>query len=223
MTGMEELPPVDLTASLAVLARRPAGRVLLPYADGSMPLEAAEAVAAATTPEVADVIPASDELGTPAFTAEMAQAILAGQPIPDSAAQGAMVAEGSDAPYTPEVSTAEQANTQQFVSPDASPQEFSTTAAEDFAAPPEPAVDSGLLAGFDPAKYLGGGSSLPAAAPPLVHPQEAKTPENTGEIAPGGVAPSAYADIEPGGGVAGPKDSREAMQMLRELSVLKGN
>lgn len=174
-----------------------------------------------------DYIPPSEELGTPAFTAEMAQAILTGQQPAAPPPTLIPTAETTDAPNYTQIQENDAANYGQMTVADASmPVETQTSPQQNFPQHTEPEPvnnEPDLLVGFDPSKYLAGASASPPPLPPPASHASAKTVENTGETASTAPLDSAYGDIEEGAGTGGQKDSREAMQMLRELSILKGN
>jgi len=183
-----------------------------------------EADSATAMTQAPDVVPPSPELGIPAFTAEMAQAIVTGQEPPAKPPTPIPTADVSDVSTTAPENKNETSNHGQNTTQDASPAtEYPSSSPQNISpsTPPAPASDEpDLLAGFDPSKYLSGGSAMPSPPPPSNTP---KSLENTTETAPNASEETAYGDIQEGAGQGGQKDHREAMQMLRELSVLKGN
>lgn len=229
--------PVTLAESLAIMTRRPR-RLVMSQTPGTLGEEAlAVEYVDGTDPALhtemsimEDRLISDSEQFTPdtgEFTAEMAQAILnsgASQPLPTETGSFPMPVT-PDAAHVSEGDGYDAMGTSYQGNPDASEDSRPAPSySQEYLEPtPRPALDEmpDMLAGFDPSKYLAGAS----AAAPAVAAQEATHEPNYGdrqdEIPAGVSDSSAYDDIEQGAGTGGQKDSREAMQMLRELSVLR--
>ena len=230
-----ETRQATLAESLAIMTRRPRGPLAshIPSATHEMaPLPTrTDATDPALHTEMSimeDKLLSDTEQYTPAsgeFTAEMAQAIL------NSEAASPAETAAFPMPSSPDGATdGHNADNKSLTGAYPSAADESETAGsslsynQDYAErAPAPALQEmpDMLAGFDPSKYLAGAPGAAPTAPAQEASHEANSTENQEGSAPGAVDSSTYDDVEHGTGVGGQKDSREAMQMLRELSVLR--
>lgn len=231
MAGFAEEMHNSLAASLAIMTLRPGVPVTLPAVDGTYPEPPQAAWIQETGVEASMVAPdpvVDVVADVPEFTPEMAQAFLEAPPIPAAETDSPDTMAPRDAEVSmpvdpvPEVPAPSAADpvfaSESPLSADASDanQPDHQEVAED-----APAIDP--LAGFDPSKYLGLGAGVPQTtlSPPPPPAPEEHPEEPQPEAVPTASITSIYGDIQPGSGSVGAKNSREAMQMLRELAVLR--
>jgi hypothetical protein len=241
MSGSEKDVAADLAASLAVMTLRPHVSITLPGVDGTYPEVTVDSIWVQESAVALDTVPTAPQFeGEPVtdFTTEMARAFLEA-PVMETAV--GTVAEAvpaePDLEYATQYTEYEQVTPEPEVAPvvvmnvDLDEQYVyseplsavaSASSSYEVEKNTEPAEYVDPLAGFDPSKYIGLGAGVPQAtmsAPPAPEPQEHE--EDRQEQAPTTAIKSLYEDIQPGSAGGGAKNSREAMQMLRELAVLK--